>query len=69
MTIFPINHPLLKRFDRWASPVLAALAVGLLVLETTRPLRRRTRPRPERWRRNVLLAAPSLPAMRLTLLP
>lgn len=69
MNIFPINHPLLKRFDRWAGPVLGALAVGLLLLETVRPLRRRTRPRPERWRRNVLLAAPSLPAMRLTLLP
>jgi sterol desaturase/sphingolipid hydroxylase (fatty acid hydroxylase superfamily) len=67
--IFPVNHPLLKRFDRWAGPALAALGVGLLLLETTRPLRRRTRPRPERWRRNVLLAAPSLPAMRLTLLP
>jgi len=67
--IFPVNHPLLKRFDRWAGPILGALGVGLLLLETTRPLRRRTRPRPERWRRNVLLAAPSLPAMRLTLLP
>ena len=69
MKIFPVAHPLLKRFDRWAGPALAALAVGLLLLETTRPLRRRTRPRAERWRRNVLLAAPSLPSMRLTLLP
>jgi sterol desaturase/sphingolipid hydroxylase (fatty acid hydroxylase superfamily) len=69
MKLFPIAHPLLKRFDRWAGPALAALAVGLLLLETTRPLRLRTRSRAERWMRNVLLAAPSLPAMRLTLLP
>jgi len=60
---------LLRRFDRWAGPALAVLGLGLLLLETRRPLRRRTRPRPERWMRNVLLAAPSLPAMRLTLLP
>ncbi len=60
---------LLRRFDRWAGPALAVLGLGLLLLETRRPLRRRTRPRPERWTRNVLLAAPSLPAMRLTLLP
>ena len=69
MKIFPVSHPLLRRFDRWAGPVLAVAAVALLLLETTRPLRGRTRPRRERWRRNVLLAAPSLPAMRLTLLP
>lgn len=69
MPLFPVSHPLLKRFDRWAGPVLAAASVALLVLEATRPLRRRTRPRPERWVRNLLLAAPSLPAMRLTLLP
>jgi sterol desaturase/sphingolipid hydroxylase (fatty acid hydroxylase superfamily) len=69
MKLFPVAHPLLKRFDRWAGPALAALAVSLLLLETTRPLRRRTRPRAERWVRNALLAAPSLPAMRLTLLP
>ena len=69
MKLFPIAHPLLKRFDRWAGPALAAISVGLLLLETTRPLRRRTRPRAERWVRNALLAAPSLPAMRLTLLP
>ena len=60
---------LLKRFDRWAGPALAVVALGLLLLETRRPLRRRTRPRAERWTRNALLAAPSLPAMRLTLLP
>lgn len=69
MALFPTNHPLLRRFDRWAGPALAAVAVGLLLLETRRPLRRRTRPRPERWWRNVALATPSLPAMRLTLLP
>lgn len=69
MSLFPLQHPLLKRFDRWAGPVLAAASVALLVLETVRPLRRRTRPRAERWVRNALLAAPSLPASRLTLLP
>lgn len=69
MKLFPVAHPLLKRFDRWAGPALAVLSAGLLLLETTRPLRRRTRPRAERWVRNALLAAPSLPAMRLTLLP
>jgi sterol desaturase/sphingolipid hydroxylase (fatty acid hydroxylase superfamily) len=69
MALFPTNHPLLRRFDRWVGPALAAVALGLLLLETQRPLRRRTRPRPERWRRNVALATPSLPAMRLTLLP
>ncbi|MGI4743921.1 MAG: sterol desaturase family protein [Janthinobacterium lividum] len=69
LNLLPVAHPLLRRFDRWAGPALAAVAVALLLLETTRPLRRRTRPRAERWRRNVLLAAPALPAMRLTLLP
>ncbi|AMR26579.1 hypothetical protein A0257_05310 [Hymenobacter psoromatis] len=65
----PTPATLLRRFDRWAGPALAVLGLGLLLLETRRPLRRRTRPRPERWPRNVLLAAPALPAMRLTLLP
>ncbi|TDN37958.1 fatty acid hydroxylase family protein [Hymenobacter sp. UV11] len=65
----PSSSVLLRRFDHWAGPALAVLGLGLLLLETRRPLRRRTRPRPERWTRNVLLAAPSLPAMRLTLLP
>lgn len=60
---------LLRRFDFWAAPALGALALALLLLETRAPLRRRTRPRPRRWARNVVLAAPSLPAMRLTLLP
>jgi sterol desaturase/sphingolipid hydroxylase (fatty acid hydroxylase superfamily) len=69
MALFSTHSPLLKRFDRWASPALALVALGLLLLETRRPLRRRNRPRPERWLRNVVLAAPSLPAMRLTLLP
>jgi sterol desaturase/sphingolipid hydroxylase (fatty acid hydroxylase superfamily) len=69
MALFPTNHPLLKRFDRWAAPALTVVALGLLLLETRHPLRRRTRPRPERWLRNVALATPSLPAMRLTLLP
>jgi sterol desaturase/sphingolipid hydroxylase (fatty acid hydroxylase superfamily) len=69
MALFPTNHPLLKRFDRWAAPALTVVALGLLLLETRHPLRHRTRPRPERWLRNVALATPSLPAMRLTLLP
>ena len=69
VAIFPFAHPLLKRFDRWATPVLAVVGVAVLLLETRHPLRRRTRPRSERWLRNLLLAAPSLPAMRLTLLP
>jgi sterol desaturase/sphingolipid hydroxylase (fatty acid hydroxylase superfamily) len=62
-------HPLLRRFDRWAAPALAVVGLGLLLLEARHPLRRRTRPRTERWRRNAGLAAPSLPAARLTLLP
>jgi sterol desaturase/sphingolipid hydroxylase (fatty acid hydroxylase superfamily) len=69
MSLFPVSHPLLKRFDRWAAPALAAVGLGLLLLETRRPLRRRTRPRPERWLHNALLAAPALPVARLTLLP
>lgn len=69
MNLFPLTHPLLKRFDRWAAPALVAVGLALLLLETRQPLRRRVRPRRERWRRNVLLAAPSLPAVRLTLLP
>jgi sterol desaturase/sphingolipid hydroxylase (fatty acid hydroxylase superfamily) len=69
MPLFSPPAALLKRFDRWATPALAVVAVALLVLETRRPLRQRTRPRPERWSRNVGLAAPSLVAMRLTLLP
>lgn len=69
MNLFPVSHPLLKRFDKYATPVLAVLGLGLLLFETRQPLRRRTRPRAERWLRNVALAAPSMPAMRLTLLP
>ena len=69
MPLFPVSHSLLQRFDRWAGPALAVVGLGLLLLETRHPLRRRTRPRWERWRRNVLLASPALPAARLTLLP
>jgi sterol desaturase/sphingolipid hydroxylase (fatty acid hydroxylase superfamily) len=67
--MLPVTHPLLKRFDRWAAPALALLGLGLMLLEARHPLRQRTRPRAERWRRNVGLAAPALPAARLTLLP
>ncbi|OWP63152.1 fatty acid hydroxylase [Hymenobacter amundsenii] len=69
MNLFPASHPLLKRFDKYATPILAVVGLGLLLFETRKPLRKRTRPRTERWVRNVLVAAPSLPAMRLTLLP
>jgi len=69
VALLPLSFPLLRRFDRWAGPTLAVAALGLLLLETRRPLRRRTRPRPARWLRNAAVAAPSLPAMRLTLLP
>jgi sterol desaturase/sphingolipid hydroxylase (fatty acid hydroxylase superfamily) len=69
VSLLPISHPLLKRFDRWAAPALALVGLGLLLLERRQPLRRRTRPRTERWRRNALLAGPALPAARLTLLP
>lgn len=69
MPVFSRSPLLLKRFDRWAAPALAVVGLALLLLETRHPLRRRTRPRPERWRRNVLLAGPALPAARLTLLP
>ena len=69
MPHFAADSALLRRFDRWAGPALAVVAMGLLLLETRRPLRSRTRPRAERWRRNVGVAVPSLPAMRLTLLP
>ncbi len=69
MSLFPVSHPLLKRFDQWAAPALALVGLGLLLLETRHSLRRRTRPRLERWRLNALLAGPSLPAARLTLLP
>jgi len=69
MPLFPVSHPLLKHFDRWAAPALALVGLGLLLLETRHPLRRHTRPRLERWWRNALLAGPALPAARLTLLP
>lgn len=69
MSIFSPRSPLLRRFDQWATPTLVAVGLGLLLLETARPLRRRTRPRPERWLRNGGLAAPSLAVMRVTLLP
>ncbi|KUG09582.1 sterol desaturase family protein [Solirubrum puertoriconensis] len=64
----PVAH-WLRRFDKWAAPVLAATALGLLLAETLRPLRRRTRPRKERWPRNVGVAVPSSVGMRLALLP
>ncbi|NVO85805.1 sterol desaturase family protein [Hymenobacter terrestris] len=69
MNLFPVSHPLLKRFDKYATPILVVVGLGLLLFETRKPLRKRTRPRTERWVRNAVLAAPSMPAMRLTLLP
>ena len=64
MPFRPLLPPLLRRFDRWAGPALAVAALVLLLRETRRPLRRRIRPRSERWLRKALVAAPSLPAMR-----
>ncbi|OUJ73215.1 sterol desaturase family protein [Hymenobacter crusticola] len=69
MSASPRVSTLLRRFDRWATPVLAVVAVAVFVGEVVRPLRRRTRPRGKRWPVNVGLAAPSLVGMRLTLLP
>ena len=69
MRLFSTTAGLLRRFDRWATPALFAVAAVVLVGETIRPLRRRMRPRAERWPRNVGLAAPSLVGMRLALLP
>ncbi|WP_324671841.1 sterol desaturase family protein [Hymenobacter sp. GOD-10R] len=69
MAASPSISTLLRRFDRWATPVLLAVGVAVFVGEVMRPLRRRTRPRAERWPVNVGLAAPSLVGMRLTLLP
>jgi len=60
---------LLRRFDRWATPALVVVAVVVFVGEAVRPLRRRTRPRAERWPVNVSVAVPSLVGMRLALLP
>jgi len=65
----PTRSTLLRRFDRWATPALAAVALAVFVAEAIRPLRRRTRPRTERWPVNVGVAAPSLLGMRLGLLP
>lgn len=69
MRFFSINSPLLKQFDRWATPALVIAAVAVFVGETVRPLRRRTRPRAERWPRNVGVSVPSLVGLRLGLLP
>ncbi|GGF20118.1 sterol desaturase family protein [Hymenobacter cavernae] len=69
MRLFSTTAALLRRFDRWATPALLVVGAAVLVGETMRPLRRRTRPRAERWSRNVGLAAPSLVGMRLALLP
>ncbi|MCC3156408.1 sterol desaturase family protein [Hymenobacter sp. 15J16-1T3B] len=69
MSLFAWRAPELRRFDRWATPVLAAVALVVLLGETLRPLRRRTRPRTERWPRNVAVAGPSLLLLRLALLP
>ena len=69
MGLFSVSSTLLRRFDRWGTPVLAAVGVGVFIYETVRPLRRRTRPRPERWPVNVGLALPSLVGLRLLLLP
>lgn len=69
MRFFSINTPLLNRFDRWATPALVVVAVAVFVSETVWPLRRRTRPRAERWPRNVSVSVPSLAGLRLGLLP
>ncbi|HEX8349052.1 MAG TPA: hypothetical protein VF598_03755, partial [Hymenobacter sp.] len=69
MPLFATTSALLRRFDRWATPALVVVAIAVFVGESVRPLRRRTRPRPERWPRNVSVAAPSLVGMRLALLP
>ena len=69
MGLFSFSSTLLRRFDQWATPVLGAVGVGVFIYETVRPLRRRTRPRLERWPVNVGLALPSLVGLRLLLLP
>ena len=69
MRLFAVSSSLLRRFDRWATPVLVVVAAVVFVGEAVRPLRRRRRPRAERWPVNVGVAAPSLVGMRLGLLP
>ena len=69
MGLFSASSALLRRFDRWATPALAVVGVGVFIYETVRPLRRRTRPRLERWPVNVGVSVPSLVGLRLLLLP
>lgn len=57
------------KFDKIGMPLLGMAAAALLVLEACHALRRRTRPREERFMQNASVAAAALPALRLLLLP
>ncbi|MFD2514146.1 sterol desaturase family protein [Pontibacter locisalis] len=60
---------LFPKFDKVGMPLLGMVAATLFVLETKRQLRKRTRPRSKRLIENGAVAAASLPALRLVLLP
>ncbi|MCC9167320.1 sterol desaturase family protein [Pontibacter harenae] len=60
---------LFPKFDKVGMPLLSIAAVALLVLESNRKLRKRVRPREERYLQNGSVAALALPALRLLLLP
>lgn len=60
---------LFTTFDAVGGPALAALLVVLLAVEAVRPLRRRVRPRAERWRTNAAMVAMATATVRLAVLP
>jgi sterol desaturase/sphingolipid hydroxylase (fatty acid hydroxylase superfamily) len=60
---------LLRLFDFAGTPVLAAAALGFLLLEARRALRKRTQSQPERMRTNVAVAAVAGAGLRWVLLP
>jgi sterol desaturase/sphingolipid hydroxylase (fatty acid hydroxylase superfamily) len=60
---------LFPKFDTIGMPLLGAFVATLFVMETKRQLRKRTRSKVERILENTSVAAVSLPALRLLLVP
>ncbi|QNF34675.1 sterol desaturase family protein [Adhaeribacter swui] len=57
------------KFDKWGMPLVGLAAAVYFIMEARKPLRPRTRPKPERLLINGSVAAAALPALRLLLVP